>query len=233
MSEIKWSGYNWIPQERWGNLNMDTPTRWYDPSAVIINDDDQLILKTHHNPHYFREFDLTSIVGIGLVSCTEKFGHGVFEIEAKLPRGKHLWPAFWMWSWDSWPPEIDVFEGYSKNFNYLNLKSQSFLGIYNLQSNVHYIKDGKKMLGGRTKFFGFKDPTKNFLKYKLDWTPEYLKIYYNDVLVRTVKDQDILKQLSQTTMNVVINNSVTDKHVPDKPSEFTINYFKYTPHQNK
>jgi len=231
METIKWSGYDWIPQERWGQLHTDKPIAWYDPSCVNIDSDDQLTLKTHHNPKYFKEYDLTSPVGVGLISCTNKFGYGIFEIESKLPRGKHLWPAFWMWSWDTWPPEIDVFEGYSGNFNYLNLKPRSYLGIWDIQTNVHYIEDGGKMLGGRTKFFGFKDPTKNFIKYKLDWTSEYLKLYYNDVLVRTVTDPHILDQLSETTMNVVINNMVTDKHVPGESSEFIVNYFKYTPHQ--
>jgi beta-glucanase (GH16 family) len=37
--------------------------------------------------------------------------HGVFEIEMKVPRGRGLWPAFWLVADNGqWPPEIDVVE---------------------------------------------------------------------------------------------------------------------------
>lgn len=51
-------------------------------------------------------------------AITSKFSfaqrHGYFEIEARLPRGKGMWPAFWLMPMEgTWPEagEIDVVEG--------------------------------------------------------------------------------------------------------------------------
>lgn len=231
MKIINWSGYEWLTQERWGSIHKDKSYCWYDPSAVQITLKGYLNLKTQYNPKEFPHIGVRSKIGVGLVSCVNEFGPGTFEIEARLPYGKNLWPAFWMWSWDSWPPEIDVFEGYTHGRpDYLRLNWNKPWAWWHIDSNVHYNRGDKNVMKGpKSHFMGFKNPTKDFIKYKLDWSLDSLKFYYNDRLVRTIDDTLIMKQINSTKMNVVINNHVTKdmpySEIPD--SNFTIKYFKY------
>lgn len=228
---INWSGYNWIPRERWGLIHPDKSYCWYDETAIELSDD-RIHLLTHYNPRYFSHLDLTSKVGVGLISCTEEFSHGTFEIECKLPVGNHLWPAFWMWSWSSWPPEIDVFEGYTGfNSSYFKFRPLNPFGFWNVQTNIHYNESNgdKNSIKGKTHWFGFKNPSKNFIKYKVDWFPDIINIYFDGKKVRVLKDKKILDQFNLSKMNVIINNHITARYDLKnvKKSVFTINYFKY------
>ncbi|HEX9448932.1 MAG TPA: glycoside hydrolase family 16 protein [Dongiaceae bacterium] len=57
----------------------------------------------------FKKLPYTS----GLITTRHSFEqtYGYFEIRARMPRGKALWPAFWMLrTQQGWPPEIDIFE---------------------------------------------------------------------------------------------------------------------------
>lgn len=240
MKVIKWCGYDWASQERWGNINMEKPYCYYDDSAMNVDGYGYLHLTTFRRPKLFRAnnngrlSNLESPIGVGLASCKTMFGYGYFEIEAKLPTGKHLWPAFWLWSEKGWPPEIDVFEGYTRNKgDYFKPKINN-IGWYNLNTNLHYkcIKTGKnKQIGPKTHFFGTKDPSKHFIKYGLKFTENEITIYYNNKQVRKWTDPNVLQYFKGHKMNVVINNSVTDEVnvLEENYSDFVIKYFKYQP----
>jgi hypothetical protein len=231
MRTFSWCGYEWITQERWGQIHPEKTHWWYDESCCEVDDQNQLHLTTKFNPKYFESLDVTSNIGVGLVSCKDKFKQGIYTIEAKLPYGKNLWPAFWMWSWDSWPPEIDVFEGYSNNNpNYFKFRMTNPFGFWNVQTNLHYSSNrGNSMIGGKTHYFGFKDPTSHFIKYSVVWEFKSIKIYYDGKLVRTINDEKIMKQFENTTMNVIINNGVTENVNKNNPpeSDFIIKSFKF------
>ena len=76
--------------------------------------------------------------------------------------------------------------------------------------------------------YSTKNPSKDFIKYKLLWTNDSIKFYYNGKLIRKIDDKKILDQCNNTTMNVILNNSLT-KLDNNTNSDFIIKYFKYSP----
>ncbi|MNJ82985.1 Endo-1,3-1,4-beta-glycanase ExsH [compost metagenome] len=74
-------------------------------------------------------FDYSS----GWIESEKQFGYGYYEARCKLPKGKGMWPAFWMFSGkDGYAFEIDIFEFWNES---------SCLGIYDserLSKNPHW-----------------------------------------------------------------------------------------------
>lgn len=232
---IDWSGYNWNSGQPWGTIHPDKTIQWYDPSAIIENDNGSLSFLTHYNPKYYENLNITSPIGIGLMTSEDRFTYGTFEIEAKLPKGNQLWPAFWMYPTEGLYREIDIFEAYSNNCgNYLNFYINHILSLWKIETNLH-IKNDDGTWGSRgpkAKFFTWKNPAKNFNKYKLVWTPNEISIWYNNKKVREA-DRDYVVRCRDYEFAVLINNAlrndadITESH---ETSEFVVNYFKYTPY---
>ena len=240
VKEFDWSGHKWSTKERWGQVHADKLYCWYNAKCVNVDDYEYLHLLTKKDPKKFRvkqgnsQSTIESPISVGLISSKEMFGYGYFEIEAKLPTGPNLWPAFWMWSSNSWPPEIDIFEGYTDNRNgYLKFNRFNPLGFWNLQSNFHYkdLKTGKNANSkAKTHYIGLKNPATNFIKYGLKFTPDEITIFYNGKAVRSL-DKSLFPYFKDHKMNVIINNSVSSGiNVEDENySDFTVKYFKYVP----
>ena len=229
MSEtIIWSGYEWLTRQPWGSVHDDPVARancWYDPAAVKVqNGVMSLDIIDHPNS------DKTARFGVGLLSSVHAFGYGVYTIEAQLPRGCGLWPAFWMYEEDRCIPEIDIFEGYSSDGNY---RDSLFFPIA-VQSCLHCEPEsGLKEMKARSPWFWqfAKRPDKRFCNYTLVWGKIRLDWYINGFYVRQLTDIDRLKYLRDRKMTVIINNHFTSgyngEHRSDSP--FYVKYFKYVP----
>lgn len=96
--------------------------------------------------------------------------YGRFEIKAKLPKGRGVWPAIWMlptdWKYGGWPEsgEIDIME----HVGYL---PDSVFGTVHTEAYNHVIGTQK---GTRT---ARKDLTDAFHVYTLDWRKNEIKIF--------------------------------------------------------
>lgn len=245
MDTLNWQGYEWLKQERWGQMHPNNTSQWNDPEAIELRDG-CLVLKTHYNPKVFNILkddkpleSVMSPIGMGLISCTEKFGYGRFESEIKLPKGPNLWPAFWVWSFESWPPEIDMFEAYpNKRESYFNWDIRALIGqFWKVETNIHLgVSPDNYALGAKKHFFSFRNPSKRFINYALEWRPDSIKIFYGKRCVREITDDKVLSQFRGKTMNVIINNGIHADYLKlDEKymyqTEMYVKNFKYTSYE--
>lgn len=238
--ELSWKGYNWITSERWGEIHPDFPYAYYSQNCVSINSDGDLVLdvkpNTDKKSFIIDDKEVIPQSQIGLVSSTAEnplFKYGDYFWVAKMPKGKHLWPALWMWSWDCWPPEIDVAECWTNDCGgYFKFNHKWKLFQWNCQSNLHVIHSDKNYAETIPILKGnWKDPAEDFNVYMLRWLPNKLQFYYNDNLVRTFDHpgtMDYIDRNTQGGMNVLMNVMVTEDYKDGQmKTPLVIKDFKY------
>lgn len=108
--------------------------------------------------------------------------YGKFEISAKLPQGRGLWPAIWMlptdWEYGGWPAsgEIDIME----NVGYM---PDTILATAHTQTYNHKI--------GTQRSDTICVPTcyNKFHVYILEWEPDQYKVFVDSVHYFTFKNE--------------------------------------------
>lgn len=148
--------------------------------------------------------------------------NSIIEADLKFPAGENLWPSFWLTACDSWPPEIDIVEGYTDskgsykdglNFHW---HWPFIYREYRLESNVHYkgINEEHFQVGAKAvhpKVLNL--PLEyNWNHFKCVWTSNSIRIYINDNLVREVTDESVLSRMKTKGMWVIFNIWPNDKY---------------------
>lgn len=149
------------------------------------------------------------------ISFQQKYGY--FEIRSKTPNTPGTWPAFWLASTEAWPPEIDIYENYTGTFK----------GDNSFNSNVHYGIANTKTKGDYCTTHWVPKPSDDFHVYATEWDVDYIKFYFDGVLIKVIKDKKILKWFNHK-MHIIIGNGI-DINTVDKclfPNYLTIDYVK-------
>jgi beta-glucanase (GH16 family) len=96
----------------------------------------------------------------GMVSSFGKFSqkYGWFEIRARFPKGKGMWPAFWLLpTTRKWPPEIDILEILGHDLNKVYFSTH-----FKTSTRGHEYKTG---------FWVGPDFSKEMHTFALEWNP--------------------------------------------------------------
>lgn len=112
----------WTPRDPWGVVRNDE-LQAYIVKAFHTNEG-ILTIRCEDEPAFYdgAKRDYRS----GMMSTSGKFAqtYGRFEIRCQVPRGRGLWPAFWLLpDPPTWPPEIDILEilGHETDRAYMSL----------------------------------------------------------------------------------------------------------------
>jgi beta-glucanase (GH16 family) len=110
--------------------------------------------------------------------------YGYFEIEAKLPYGKGVWPAFWLYAHPGDDrPEIDIMEAYpgggpNSGWGDANLRPVDF-GITLHKANGNYSYHEVPYAKNMSHFLPKIDLSAGFHRYAAKWTATEIQFYFD------------------------------------------------------
>lgn len=110
--------------------------------------------------------------------------YGYFEMEAKLPRGRGVWPAFWLFAHPGdRRPEIDIMEAYPAGEGWGFMDRH---GMYrpNVYASTVWIDNGNS--AGSKMYETHMDLSNAFHKYAVKWEPHKQTFYFDGKPVLTV-----------------------------------------------
>lgn len=166
LDTTKWNTcYPWDNQgcTNAGNHELE----WYIPADVLV-ENGLLRLRARENPvtgSDGKHYPYTS----GMVASYQKFAttYGYFEMRAKMPKGKGMWPAFWLLPTSlEWPPEIDILEvlGHDPATLYTTLHFKT--------KDIPHGSSGTNVYAGA-------DLSAYFHLYAVDWEPDGIRWYFD------------------------------------------------------
>ena len=201
-----------LDASRWSAADTNVPTnnslQDYRPGQVSVADG-RLKITTTDTPS--RGLPYTS----GLVQTTTGQQHGRWEVRAKLPTGRGMWPAIWLLSDiqnNPWPSqgEIDIMENRGDE---PSVTSSAFHYGTNPPFNHNFIERRQQTVAA-----GVTPNYHNaFHNYAVEWTPRQVRFYVDDVHHSTIHDAETGGFLSAQTspMNLIINTAVGGNFLDD------------------
>jgi beta-glucanase (GH16 family) len=112
--------------------------------------------------------------------------YGYFEIEAKLPKGKGTWPAFWLFNHiGSRRPEMDIMEAYAGG-NGWGAKNASGVSYPTTYAPTIWKGDTDGQMMGTKMYNAGADLSEGFHKYAVKWEANKQTYYFDGKEVLTV-----------------------------------------------
>ena len=202
----------WEPMDPW-QQERNKEMQAYVRDAFVVHDGVLRIVANEQRASYDGKVrDYVS----GMKTTQGRFSqqYGWFEIRAKVPKGRGLWPAFWLLS-DSltWPPEIDVMEilGHETDKVYFN---------------NHWLSEEGGVLDASQNWKG-PDFSAGFHVFAVEWGPDAI-IWYVDGVERA----RLTENIPHEPMFILVNLAVggvwpgAPNTLTGFPASFDIDYVR-------
>ncbi len=166
----------------------------------------------------YRRFDYTS----GVIASKSKYSYGYYEIKCKLPKGRGLWPAFWLWAGVdcNYGHEVDILEVNGARMEYAI--SYGANNHWTEGADCHGASDQKQITNiPRTDL--------NYYTYSCEWIPNKLTWYYNSnsTPVKVFKGQHVPRKSRYIIANLAVDPfyppGSSDVEVKDKLTSKLVN----------
>jgi hypothetical protein len=157
-----------------------------------------------------RQFTWGRSYSSGLLTSKGSFSqtYGVFEIRAKMPRGKGLWPAFWLLpASGAWPPELDVLEILGDN------PQKLYVSWHSNEGGTH---------SSESKPIDVPDTSAEFHTFSIDWTKESIIWFFDDIQVASKPTPEDFHQPMYMLLNLAVGGGWPG--APDTTTEFPARY---------
>lgn len=227
---FEYFGFHWMVGRPWG-IAHPKHICWNSPDVVAYAKDDSKVKPEIRLGVGFenRTFDFgedgTGIYPwkVGYVTSVESFRYGRLSVDFILPQGSNLWPAIWLSDCATWPPEIDIVEGWTNSILSgkrcyrrtwkgipIPFTNEIFPGVHlGNNAKIHYGRSFRNKLKGTCSSYLHTDGRVN--NCTIYWHPKWIDIYYNGHQVAHVEDEETLKWFNESEgMQIHLNNYVTN-----------------------
>lgn len=181
----KWTAVKGVPRDHL----FEHSRHWFDPANIEVNNGTLKLWVTKHPKvkkdfsiwvtdrmqNFSGEFEYTTAE----IDSKQDFGFGMYEIRCRLPRGKGLWPAFWMYG----APlgrnnEIDVFEFWNQLNFFRKFSKRKLARQHNMTVHFNGRMSGESYIGP--------DLSDNFHIFTCVWDECKILWYVDGELKRTL-----------------------------------------------
>jgi len=228
LNRAKWATRYIYSGETLDHLNDEIQRYKDNQNHVVRNGELQLVAK-EVGPNAFES---------GMIRSRQTFYYGYFEAKVFFPKGRGIWPAFWLNpDYDengrlAWPPEIDIFEYVVNGKEDLDTMVHSAASAVPKSPPVTYDYRDPKYDARWMSYINSTPLNEDWHVFGLVWTPEKISVFMDGKRLYTRPYQWLKKDGSfgapaHVLLNFAVGGQWAGRHGVDQsqfPQAFRIDY---------